>query len=80
LALSSVSLTQSIFERDSDEIVPAPDQPTFADGAKIIERQLKIRRQYVEAIQPDLSADIGDVPRFASKYTALGAKEQQHAL
>jgi len=24
-----------IFERDSDKIAAAPDQPTFADGAKL---------------------------------------------
>jgi len=40
----------------------------------------EIRRQHVEAIEPDLSAGIGDVLHFASKYTALGAKEQQRAL
>jgi hypothetical protein len=39
-----------IFERDSDQIVAAPNQPTFANAAKTIERQLKIRRRTAQAI------------------------------
>jgi hypothetical protein len=80
MAPRGVSPTGSILERDSDKIAAAPDQPTFADSAKIVERQFEIRRQHVEATEPDLSAGIADVLHFASKYAALGAKEQQRAV
>jgi hypothetical protein len=45
-----VSAPRSVVECDSDMIAPPPDQPTLANGMKIIERQFKIWREYVEAI------------------------------
>jgi hypothetical protein len=71
------ALPRSVIECDSDMIAPPPDQPTLANGMKIIERQLKIWRKYVEAIQHNPGTDIGDVSYLATKYTRLSAEKQQ---
>jgi hypothetical protein len=39
---------RSIFEHNPNKVALSPNQSTFADAAKIIERQLKIRRKYTE--------------------------------
>lgn len=70
-----VSSQRSILESYPDKIASAPNQPALSGGTKIIERQFEIWREYVEAIELDPGADLGEVADLATKYAALSAKE-----
>jgi hypothetical protein len=60
----------SVLECDADNIALPPDHAAPADGAKIIERQFKVRRQDVDVSQLYSRAAVGDIPNQASEYAA----------
>jgi hypothetical protein len=55
------SIAPLAFERSSHKIAIAPDQPTPAHHAEIIERNAKFGRHDVQAIQSKAGAMVGDV-------------------
>jgi hypothetical protein len=49
------------FERGSNKVAVAPDQPTQARRAEIVERNAELGRQDVQAVQSKAGAMVGDI-------------------
>ncbi|MGB9115656.1 hypothetical protein, partial [Bradyrhizobium sp.] len=64
-----------VFECDAEEIAIAPDQPTLADSAKIIEGQFKIQRQDRQTLCANAGPGVCDVRDAARAHAGLSAKE-----
>jgi hypothetical protein len=64
-----------IFECDAEEIGIAPDQPTLADSAKIIEGQFKVQWQDRQTLCANAGPCVCDVRDAARVHASLSAKE-----
>jgi hypothetical protein len=66
------------FERRSDKIAVAPEQPTPAHRAEIVERNTELGRHYFQAVQSKAGAMVGDIANTTGVDAVLASEEHQY--
>jgi hypothetical protein len=62
----------------ADKVAVAPDQPTPAHGAEIVERNAEFGRNDVQAVQSKAGAMVGDIANTTCVDAVLASEEHQH--